>query len=115
MCETGSNGRGCSSPPDRCHVPLAPRGADSVVDAASISVLSGSPSLPPPIHTFLILNGINEFALLERCVMTRFLSFLRCRRHASLPVEVSEIPFNLPPSQSRRIYPCRTWKSASFG
>ncbi|XP_042354029.1 IQ motif and SEC7 domain-containing protein 1 isoform X2 [Plectropomus leopardus] len=37
------------------------------------------------------------------------------RRHASLPVEVSEIPLNLIAPPCRRSYPCRKWKSASFG
>ncbi|XP_077948618.1 IQ motif and SEC7 domain-containing protein 1 isoform X3 [Gasterosteus aculeatus] len=37
------------------------------------------------------------------------------RRHASLPVEVSETPLNLIAPPCRRSYPCRKWKSASFG
>ncbi|TKS71205.1 hypothetical protein D9C73_005345 [Collichthys lucidus] len=37
------------------------------------------------------------------------------KRHASLPVEVSEIPLNLIAPACRRSYPCRKWKSASFG
>ncbi|TNN79728.1 hypothetical protein EYF80_010102 [Liparis tanakae] len=37
------------------------------------------------------------------------------RRHTSLPVEVSEIPLNLIDPACRRSYPCRKWKSASFG
>ncbi|XP_035767672.1 IQ motif and SEC7 domain-containing protein 1 [Neolamprologus brichardi] len=37
------------------------------------------------------------------------------KRHASLPVEVSEIPLNLFAPPCRRSYPCRKWKSASFG
>ncbi|XP_067359864.1 IQ motif and SEC7 domain-containing protein 1 isoform X1 [Channa argus] len=37
------------------------------------------------------------------------------KRHTSLPVEVSEIPLNLIAPPCRRGYPCRKWKSASFG
>uniref|UniRef100_A0A8D3CKS2 IQ motif and Sec7 domain ArfGEF 1b n=2 Tax=Scophthalmus maximus TaxID=52904 RepID=A0A8D3CKS2_SCOMX len=37
------------------------------------------------------------------------------KRHASLPIEVSEIPLNLIAPPCRRSYPCRKWKSASFG
>uniref|UniRef100_A0AAQ4NMW5 IQ motif and Sec7 domain ArfGEF 1b n=1 Tax=Gasterosteus aculeatus aculeatus TaxID=481459 RepID=A0AAQ4NMW5_GASAC len=37
------------------------------------------------------------------------------KRHASLPVEVSETPLNLIAPPCRRSYPCRKWKSASFG
>uniref|UniRef100_A0A3P8T9N0 IQ motif and Sec7 domain ArfGEF 1 n=1 Tax=Amphiprion percula TaxID=161767 RepID=A0A3P8T9N0_AMPPE len=37
------------------------------------------------------------------------------KRHTSLPIEVSEIPLNLIAPPCRRSYPCRKWKSASFG
>lgn len=38
------------------------------------------------------------------------------RRHASLPLEVTENPGRLPSSVGcRRTTPCREWKSASFG
>ncbi|KAM7402731.1 hypothetical protein PAMP_017945 [Pampus punctatissimus] len=42
-------------------------------------------------------------------------TYLPLGRHASLPVEVSEIPLNLIAPPCRRSYPCRKWKSASFG
>ncbi|CAN9512180.1 unnamed protein product [Ophioblennius macclurei] len=37
------------------------------------------------------------------------------KRYTSLPIEVSEIPLNLIAPPCRRSYPCRKWKSASFG
>ncbi|CAL8367630.1 unnamed protein product [Lota lota] len=37
------------------------------------------------------------------------------RRHASLPGEVMENPGNMVSAGSRRGFPCRKWKSASFG
>lgn len=43
------------------------------------------------------------------------LCFLCCRRLASLPLEVSDVPLNLIAHPCRRSYPCRKWKSASFG
>ena len=38
-----------------------------------------------------------------------------CRRHASLPGEVMDNPGNMVSASSRRGFPCRKWKSASFG
>ncbi|XP_033486038.1 IQ motif and SEC7 domain-containing protein 1-like isoform X2 [Epinephelus lanceolatus] len=37
------------------------------------------------------------------------------KRHASLPIEVTENPGRLVSAGCRRVIPCRKWKSASFG
>ncbi|XP_038863419.1 uncharacterized protein LOC120058751 [Salvelinus namaycush] len=37
------------------------------------------------------------------------------RRHASLPIDVTENPASLVSAGCRRGFPCRKWKSASFG
>ncbi|KAG7478092.1 hypothetical protein MATL_G00076760 [Megalops atlanticus] len=58
------------------------------------------------------LGAIKENVLQEKseCESSRSV-----RRHASLPIEVTESPGNLITPLCRRTYPCRQWKSASFG
>ncbi|KAG8002558.1 IQ motif and SEC7 domain-containing protein 1, partial [Nibea albiflora] len=62
---------------------------------ATCRLLQGSNSL-------VTLGAINEHITQEK-------------RHASLPVEVTENPGRLASAGRRRVAPCRKWKSASFG
>ncbi|XP_071332771.1 IQ motif and Sec7 domain ArfGEF 1a isoform X2 [Trachinotus anak] len=62
---------------------------------ATCRLLQGSNSL-------LTLGAIKEHITQEK-------------RHASLPVEVTENPGRLVSAGCRRVVPCRKWKSASFG
>ncbi|XP_056129669.1 uncharacterized protein LOC130107212 [Lampris incognitus] len=58
------------------------------------------------------LGAIKENVIQEKCESEGSRGI---RRHASLPVEVSESPVNLIAPPCRRGYPCRKWKSSSFG
>uniref|UniRef100_A0A3P8TC80 IQ motif and Sec7 domain ArfGEF 1 n=1 Tax=Amphiprion percula TaxID=161767 RepID=A0A3P8TC80_AMPPE len=68
------------------------------------------------LATCRLLQGTNSLVTLgaiKEHVTQENLSF--CRRHASLPVEVTENPGRLVSEGCRRVTPCRKWKSASFG
>ncbi|XP_076863766.1 LOW QUALITY PROTEIN: IQ motif and SEC7 domain-containing protein 1 [Brachyhypopomus gauderio] len=60
------------------------------------------------------LGAIKEHVIQEK-MESEALRISNVRRHASLPPEVTDnqVTFIAPPS--RRSYPCRKWKSASFG
>lgn len=84
------------------------------------SVISKVPFTLFPKHTaWNISSALQCLTVWETCLFFWLfsnygLSFL-CRRHASLPIEVTENPGSLASAGCRRGLPCRKWKSASFG
>ncbi|XP_071780688.1 IQ motif and Sec7 domain ArfGEF 1a isoform X4 [Centroberyx gerrardi] len=63
-------------------------------------------------NSLVTLGAIKENITQEKseCDSSRMV-----RRHASLPIEVTENPGSLVSAGCRRVFPCRKWKSASFG
>uniref|UniRef100_A0A8C9S3F3 IQ motif and Sec7 domain ArfGEF 1 n=1 Tax=Scleropages formosus TaxID=113540 RepID=A0A8C9S3F3_SCLFO len=54
-------------------------------------------------------------AIQENVIHEKSLNVRRFQRHASLPIDVTENHSAILSSMCRRNYPCRKWKSASFG
>uniref|UniRef100_UPI003AAAADDF IQ motif and Sec7 domain ArfGEF 1a isoform X3 n=1 Tax=Centroberyx gerrardi TaxID=166262 RepID=UPI003AAAADDF len=65
-------------------------------------------------NSLVTLGAIKENITQEKseCDSSRMTN---SRRHASLPIEVTENPGSLVSAGCRRVFPCRKWKSASFG